>query len=447
MFDIAKLFRDAGYEFYYVGGYVRDILMGGEPNDMDATTNATPDQMKGILSGNVDALYDVGARFGTIACIVGGQTVEITTYRTEQYNDSRKPEVLFGNSLVGDLSRRDFTMNAIAYDPHKDCIIDPFGGRYDIKQQVLRAVGNAYDRMKEDPLRMLRAVRFAAKYNMHIAPKLTDALFATDLLDGISRERIREELDKMLLLDKPSESIYMLKMFGMLSYILPSVNRLDTIPQFGPYHKNLNVFEHTMEVLDNTLPNLRMRLAALFHDTGKYATAKVVDGRSTFIDHETYSDVFALDDMKNLRYSAKDVSTVRAYVLYHMLPYNLSKNPTIKAVRRFVRKIEQGGYITAEDLMCLNYADIVSRKSTANWSKLMKQVIQVKQNSNITKLSSPLNGDELMRLFEMPPGPWIKGVKDYLTGLLVDGELNENDKEKAQECAERFMERQQHRQS
>src|SRR5918997_1561796 len=438
---LGEAFREGGHELYLVGGYVRDRLLGGEGGaDADATTGAKPEEIKRLLRPHARHLWDVGERFGTIGAVVGGFEVEVTTYRSDLYTEgSRHPEVRFGESLEEDLARRDFTINAIAADALTGDIIDPFGGRKDLENGVIRAVGEPLDRMRDDPLRMLRAVRFEAT------------------LSGP---------------DMP--------------FIVPEFMETVEVEQEAEFHHK-DVFEHTLIVVSSIEPDPDLdewrfsilRKAAFFHDIGKprtlvyehrctycgaKSTQKTADEgecevcgggtrprKNHFYGHENVGAAIARRAMKRLAYPKDDIDAVAHLVVNHMRPmsYATGRDPwSNSAVRRFVRDtyLERGGRVLADvDLLLkLARADITGsaprRRQVAveSWRSLSGRVDEVRSEDAIERLESPLDGNDLMRIFGRPPGRWIKPIKDFLQGEVIEGRLAKDDRDRAREQAESF---------
>lgn len=441
-----------GYPLYLVGGCVRDALLGRYLVDIDATTAAKPAQIKDVLRTlAVDELYTVGEKYGTIGCEYKGNTIEITTYRAEAYTDgTRKPEVVFGNSLTADLARRDFTINAMAYDPLWDTIIDPFDGRHDLRIGLIHAVWDAQDRFREDPLRMLRAVRLAVQLDFSITNTTKHAIIENSShILRISNERIRDELIKILMSDRPEQGILRMKHTGLLYTVLPEIQSMCGVQQRNPHHRN-DVFMHTMEVLANSSHDLTQRLSALFHDAGKPLTQETIpDGlgglRDTFHGHEVYSERIARNVLRRLRFPTEVVDKVGTLCGLHMitLPIFVNWPPTRKAVRRFIRKCADNG-ISYTDVLELNHADICGHLNPDDsWTRqhieLWVMCDSIEKDEGVSKVQSPLNGDELMEEYELEAGPWIGELKMYLEGLVVDGDLQQHDKEIAWELADHWM--------
>lgn len=452
---VAVEFERRGYEFYFIGGYVRDNFLGIPNKDVDATTNAQPETIKRILReelGNeINAMYTVGEKYGTIGLHLADIDLEITTYRTEQYEDgNRKPEVAFGSTLGEDLSRRDFTINAIACDKDAN-IIDPYNGLEDIKAGIVRFVGLPRDRIKEDPLRLLRAIRFASRYSFQLSLYTHTSVFVyADSIEEVSKERIRDELCKMLLHDKPSAAIRMLKEYRLLKIILGEVDRLDSVEQINPYHYE-NAFEHTMRVLDYSAPMLEQRLAALLHDTGKYYTIEYHNNpeRTTFHGHEKDSAKFTHRVLHRLRFPHVLVNRATHLVACHMRPLQLyneldaGRIPSRKSVRRFIKACQLDEIVQVEDVLILNKADMQGHATPnmENYYALSNIVAVVRKegSSQPEEAKSPLDGNELMEIMDNHrPGPWIGRTKEHLTNLVVDGDIQVDDKAAAEAAARKF---------
>lgn len=492
---LGEAFRDAGHELYLVGGYVRDKLLGGDEKakpDADATTGARPAEIKRLLRPHAEHLWDVGERFGTIGARVGGFEVEVTTYRSDLYTEgSRHPEVRFGDSLEEDLARRDFTINAVAADALTGGILDPFDGRKDLENGVIRAVGEPLDRMRDDPLRMLRAVRFETTLSKPDKP----FALTTDLegairenagwLRSISAERIRDEFEKVLRSENVSAGLRSLVRLGLMTFIVPEFMETVEVEQEAEFHHK-DVFEHTLIVVES-IPDQDMRegeffilrKAAFFHDIGKprtlvyehrctYCGAKstkktpeegeceVCGGRTVpkkihFYGHENVGAAIARRAMKRLAYPKDDVDAVADLVAHHMRPmgFAVGRDPwSDSAVRRFVRDtyLARGGRTLADVDMLLKLAraDITGSAprrrhiAVASWESLRDRVNGVRSEDAIEKLESPLDGNDLMRIFGRPPGRWIKPLKDHLQGEVIEGRLHKDDRDGARELAESF---------
>ncbi len=443
--NIIEAFKREGYELYHVGGSVRDMVMGVIPKDRDFATNAHPKDIKELIHFHVSDLWNVGEKFGTIGAITTGVRgklpIEITTYRkNEKYFDrSRKPDVVFGTSIYEDLSRRDFTMNAMAMNAYTGTLIDPFLGKNDIDNKLIRAVGDSDARMKEDPLRMLRAIRFASQLGFDITYDTSQGILNTRYnIAFVSLERISDELQKMLLTEKPSYAINELKAHDLLQLILPEISRLVGVQQNPAWHE-FEVYEHTMRVLDETKADLRLRLAALFHDSGKYETyMKDMFGNIRFYNHEKHSAKRAGQALRRLKFP-NDIRRAVMHICYmHMRPLHLMNTGyTRKSIRRFVRDCYKDG-VTVEDVLLLNYADVKGHSSNSDMTEHMRLAYEValemdKSTTPIETAVSPLDGNDLMYLLVREPGPWVGEYKKYLTAMVIDGILAPDDREKAKE--------------
>src|SRR5215216_1475925 len=475
---LGEAFREAGHELYLVGGSVRDALLG-RPNPYahpDATTDAHPRRIKQLLKPVAEHLWTVGERFGTIVAKVDDYEIDVTTYRSDLYTEgSRHPEVRFGESLEEDLARRDFTINAVAADALTGEILDPFGGRKDLEAGVIRPVGDPLDRMRDDPLRMLRAVRFQATLStpekpFAMTPDLEEAIRNNaHWLESISAERIRDEFEKILLSENVAQGLRTLVRLGLMRYIVPEFMETVNIEQEAEFHHK-DVFEHTLIVVSSVEPDPILRKAAFFHDIGKPHTL-VYEHRCTYCDakslhetaeegecercggrtipkkihfygHENVGAAIARRAMRRLAYPKDDIDAVAHLVANHMRPYGyaVSRDPwSDSAVRRFIRD----AYLARGDLT-LARADITGsaprrrRIAEESWRSLKERVDEIRTEDAVERLESPLDGNDLMRQFGRGPGRWIKILKDYLRDEVIEGRLGKDDKEKARELAEAY---------
>lgn len=439
---LAHVFERAGRQLYLVGGSVRDELLGRAHADFDLTTDAPPDEVKTLASEvHPDAVYTVGERFGTVGLVFDGLHVEVTTFRAEQYEPgSRKPAVSFGASLLDDLSRRDFTINAMARDLNTGDFIDPYGGLADLRAKLIRAVGTAEERFAEDPLRLLRAVRFAAELGFTIEPGTCAAIIAcADELRTISRERVRDEMNRILLSERPALGIRLLCELGLMAYIISEMLEMRGLRDREKRHKD--VFEHTLAVVQRVPPVLHLRWAALLHDIAKPATISDTNGEVHFLGHETLGAEMSRRILSRLRLDRNTIETVAKLVRMHLRINLYDSSWTDGAVRRLAR--EAGSLL--DDLFIISRADVTSQRAqrvteAARAADDLQARLQALQaEADLAKITSPLNGDDLMALFGRPPGKWIAPVKDYLLSLVLEGALEPNDKEKAAELAREYM--------
>lgn len=331
---VIYMLENKGYNAYIVGGCLRDILLGRKSQDIDITTDALPKEIIDVFKDSYKVI-ETGVKYGTVTVIIEASPIEITTFRSEQdYLDGRRPEnISFEKDIKADLSRRDFTVNAMAYND-KDGLIDLFGGKRDLEDKIIRCVGNPRERFKEDKLRILRAVRFATTLEFKIEDETFEAIkeFSQDI-NEISIERINAELSKMLLVQRPSQAIILLKKTGLLKNILPVIDEMYGFSQQNPYHEK-DLFFHTMDVLDNVRDDIVLRLAALFHDSGKLYT-KTVDENNIghFYGHSELSFDIARDNLKRLRYSNNIIELVALLCKKHMID---TRNITKKGIRKLI---------------------------------------------------------------------------------------------------------------
>jgi poly(A) polymerase len=442
---LANAFRARGQELYLVGGTVRDRLMGRPPAlDIDLATSAEPRATAEILAGlGMGKPYTVGQKFGTIGVRHAEWRIEITTYRTgERYvGGSRKPEVEFGRSLVEDLQRRDFTINAIALEPLSGELVDPLGGRVDIGGRLVRAVGVPGSRFSEDPLRLLRAVRIAAELDFDIEPDTWRAAKeCAPQLRRISRERIRDEYSRIISGPRPVEGLTLLLDSGLLEYSVPDLLELTRMPDHGPRHP-LSLWDHTMRVLSHVPGGLTVRWAAVLHDIAKPATRSAdPSGRPRFFHHEVIGAQRAVEILSGLRYSNQIVVQVATLIETHMQVHAYSSEWSDGAVRRLVLRL---GFLLPEALS-LARADAaghsVSGKS-ANAEKIdhLESRIRSLRESGEPDVRSPLNGDELMARYGRPPGPWIREIKTALEDEVIEGRLKPDDRSGAWKVADEVV--------
>lgn len=430
----------AGFEAFIVGGCVRDLIMKREPKDWDITTNARPEEVLKIFP---DGKYE--NIFGTVLLPIkeGEETisvVEITTYRSEQgYSDRRHPdEIKFEDDIEEDLSRRDFTMNALAIRKLKSkseklkineeelvigeerfAMVDLFGGRNDIRKKVIRAVGEPVERFKEDALRMMRAVRFSSQLGFTIEPKTErGVLKLAGIIKFISNERIRDELVKILQSDNHYEGIMKMHELRLLQYILPELERGYDVEQNR--HHIYTVFKHSVLALKNC-PNQdwRVRLAALLHDIAKPQTKKMINGEATFYNHELVGARLVGKIMQRLKFSTDDTEKVVTLVRNHMFYYNVDE-VTEASVRRLIKKV---GEENLKDLIDIRIADrLGSNVPKAKPYKLrhLEYMFEKVRHDPVSVKMLKINGDSLMKLLAIEPGPKIGAILDVLLSEVIE---------------------------
>ena len=347
LFILNKLLEN-GFEAYIVGGCVRDKLLGIEPHDYDITTSAKPDEIKRVFKDYKTIL--VGEEFGTVGILLSEVLYEVTTFRIDgAYLDNRKPEsVTFSDNLIEDLKRRDFTINAMAIDS-KGKLFDPFNGKDDLENKIIRAVGNPVERLREDALRMMRAIRFAGRFGFFIEAELFDAIsLESGLLKNIAPERIFDEFSKMITSDRPSYYLLLMEEAGILDVIFPELKRTVGFVQFSPYHDK-TLFDHLLCVMDNVKPDLSLRLAALFHDISKVDTLSIgEDGRGHFYGHEILGAEVVEKILKKYRLPNKTIEKVKILILDHM---KVHSEMTDKALRRQIKRVGRENVLDLYDLL------------------------------------------------------------------------------------------------
>lgn len=422
--EILDLFKKSGYEIYVVGGAVRDVLMGRDSFDWDFTTNATPEQ---ILELVPDGFYD--NKFGTVGIKVDEITepLEITTFRTESgYSDNRRPDkISWGKTLQEDLQRRDFTINALAYDGEK--IIDFYGGENDIKSKIVKAVGDPNERFQEDALRMMRAVRIAGELNFKIDKNTFNAISTNvTLINRIAKERIKEELFKILKSNTPHEGIVHLKESGLMQEILPELSKCFGVEQKSPQrHHIYDVGTHLLMSLKNCKSKDPItRFATLIHDIGKPQTyKKLPTGVITFYNHEMVSTKIAINIADRLRLSAKEKDKLVKLVRFHQ--FTVDERQTDSAIRRFLRNI---GLENVEDMLHLRVADrLGGGASESSWrlEEFKKRLLEVqKQPFSINDLK--INGRDVMEILNLDPGPKVGEILENIFNEVIENKVPNN---------------------
>ncbi len=415
--QLSRLFAGAGHRLYLVGGSMRDALLDRQHFDLDFATDAKPGEIKAAVAGWADSIFTVGEAFGTIGVVKDGHTHEVTTFRSEVYrNDSRKPHVAFTDDLEVDLSRRDFTINAIAVRLPDPELIDPHGGLGDLHAELLRTPLAPEISFSDDPLRMLRLFRFMATLEFEPDPAVLAAVVAmADRLSIISAERIRDELSKLLLAPKPGRALLGMVRAGLTASIVPELAALEMAQD--PVHRHKDVLAHTMAVVDKTEPKLELRLAALLHDVGKPATRQFSEGGATFHHHEVVGARMARQRLRELRFPKRVVDDVSQLVFLHLRPHTFKMGWTDSAVRRYVR--DAGDLL--DDLNQLVRCDVTTRNRERareiqdRIDELEERIAQLREKEHLESLRPPINGNDVMEYLGIPPGPQIGVVMDLLT--------------------------------
>ncbi len=413
-----------GHELYLVGGTVRDTLLSGEAQpDLDFATSARPDESEALLRGWADQIWDVGARFGTISASKDGRRIEITTYRSDRYEPgSRHPEVIFGDEIEADLSRRDFTVNAMAVRVPEFRFLDPFGGLQDLNAGVLRTPIEPAISFGDDPLRLVRLARFVSVLDARPDPE-TEAAAArmADRIETVSAERIRDELNKLLVGKAPAAGIDLLVRASLAGRFLPEVSQL--VACVDPEQRHKDVYAHTLAVVANCLPDLILRLAALLHDVGKPDTREIhPDGRVTFHHHEVVGARLARRRLQALRYDRQTVEAVSELVRLHLRFHTYKMGWTASAVRRYVRdageQLQRLNALTRADVTTANRrkAERISRRM----DELEARIEQLRTQEELEKLRPTLDGHDIMHHLGLEPGPLVGEAWNHLLELRIE---------------------------
>ena len=432
--SLAAAYKAAGFRLALVGGPVRDAILGRLGNDLDFTTDARPHESKKILNAWADNTWDTGILFGTVAAKRGDVTVEVTTYRSDKYEeDSRKPEVEFGDTIEGDLSRRDFTVNAMALEltGAQPEFIDPYGGLDDLVKKVLRTPVTAQQSFSDDPLRMMRAARFASQLNFDIATDVSEALAAmAGRISIISAERIREEFIKLLLSPNPRIGITILVESGLADLILPEIPKLKL--EIDEHHHHKDVYEHSLTVLEQAIaqeerlggPNLVIRLAALLHDIGKPKTRNLIPGGGvSFHHHEVVGARLSKTRLQALRFDNETIEAVSTLVALHLRFHGYGDGEwTDSAVRRYVR--DAGELLT--HLHVLTRADCTTRNAkkaerlARTYDSLEERITKLAAEEELSKIRPDLDGQEVMKLLDIKPSADVGKALDFLLELRLE---------------------------
>jgi poly(A) polymerase len=430
---LAQRFAAAGKRLYLVGGSVRDAILGAADDpaglsDFDLTTDALPDEIEAIIKGWAEAVWTQGKRFGTIGAAQGGRSYEITTHRAEHYApDSRKPEVVFGDDVVTDLSRRDFTINAMALELPSMELIDPCDGLADLAAGRLRTPLDPKISFDDDPLRMVRAARFVARFSLDPDDELVAAVHTmADRLSIVSAERLRDELDRLVVLPVPSIGLWFLVKTGLAAQFLPELPGLEL--EQDPIHQHKDVLAHTLAVTDKTSPDRLLRLAALFHDVGKPKTRSFQAGGVSFHHHEVVGARMTRLRMEALRYSKDDVDTVVKLVELHLRFHTYRLGWTDKAVRRYVRDagplLDLLNELTRCDCTTRNASK--ARALSARMDELEERIGELRAQEELDAIRPDLDGSQIMEHLKIGPGRQVGEALNFLLELRLDeGPLNE----------------------
>lgn len=422
--ELGRLFSRAGHELYLVGGCVRDTLLSGEAQpDLDFATSARPGETRRLLASWAAHVWDIGARFGTISAEQAGRRIEITTYRSDVYAPgSRHPDVTFGQDIEIDLSRRDFTINAMAVEIPDFHFLDPFGGLRDLQMKILRTPADPLTSFRDDPLRMFRLARFASTIEAEVDPE-TEAAAAqlSEEILTVSAERVRDELSKLLVGPAPANGIDLLIRTHLADHVLPEVARLPAC--VDPQHRHKDVYRHTLAVLQKCRADLVLRLAALLHDIGKPDTRRIhPDGTVTFHLHEVTGGHLAEARLRALRYDKQTVADVTELVRLHLRFHTYRMGWTDSAVRRYVRDaghlLQRLNELTRADVTTANRrkAERIARRM----DELEERVTELRQQEELEQLRPPIDGNQIMEHLGIAQGPLVGEARRHLLELRIE---------------------------
>ena len=438
--SLAQAFAASGFRLALVGGPVRDAILGRLGNDLDFTTDAHPHETKKILKAWADNVWDTGILFGTVAGKLGDITVEVTTYRSEKYDESsRKPDVEFGETIEGDLSRRDFTVNSMALEltGSEPEFIDPFGGLADLAERVLRTPASAQQSFSDDPLRMMRAARFASQLNFTIDPEVIEAMTTmASRISIISAERVRDEFIKLLMSANPRIGITILVDTGLADLVLPEIPKLRL--EIDEHHHHKDVYEHSITVLEQAIaqeaklggPNLVIRLAALLHDIGKPKTRNLIAGGGvSFHHHEVVGARLVKARLKALRFDNETTEAVETLTFLHLRFHGYGDGEwTDSAVRRYVRDAGE----LLNHLHVLTRADCTTRNTkkaerlARTYDGLEARIAKLAEEEELSKIRPDLDGAQVMQLLSLKPSADVGKALDFLMELRMEhGPLGE----------------------
>ena len=428
--DLAARFADAGHEMYLVGGPVRDAFLGRASPDYDFATSATPDETLAIVQPVADAVWKQGVQYGTVGAEIEGDHFEITTFRTEKYQpSSRHPEVTFAADIETDLSRRDFTVNAMAVRLPDKTPIDPHGGLEDLKAKLLRTPADPKDSFSDDPLRMLRAFRFASQLDFKIDRSALEAIeVLREELRTISAERIRDELSRLLLGVAPARALRLADQTGLTDIFLPELGALKL--QQDPVQRHKDVFHHTLAVVERTDPNLPLRLAALLHDVGKPRTRKIDEHGVSFHQHDVIGAKMARKRLQELRFPNDVIEVVFEVIRLHHRFHGYEGQWTDSAVRRYVR--DAGPHLKTLNAMvradCTTRNPAKAEELAARVDDLEERIAELAAKEELGKLRPELDGRRVMDLLDLEPGPDVGRALDFLMEIrLEEGQIGEEE--------------------
>jgi poly(A) polymerase len=421
--ELGARFQQAGFQLYLVGGAVRDAVLDRSGEELDFASDARPEDVIRVLRGWAESRKLIGVRFGTVGARKDDWDLEITTFREEVYPepDTRHPHVTFAKDIDTDLSRRDFTINAMAVRLPDGEFVDPFKGLYDLAHRRLRTPLEPEVAFTDDPLRMLRAARFVATLDLRPAPEVTQAISSMrERLRIVSAERIRDELEKLLLGRRPDRGLELVVDTGLAEEFLPELPALRL--EQDPVHRHKDVLRHTLAVVQKCEPDLRLRLAALLHDVGKPATREITEEGVQFHHHEVVGARLADERLRALRFPASVVDDVRRLVEMHLRFHTYRLGWSDGALRRYVR--DAGPLL--DRLNALTRADCTTQnpKKAAILSDLQDEledrIARLAEEENLAAIKPPLDGKQVMEHLGIPPGPLVGEALAFLLELRMD---------------------------
>ena len=444
--DLASAFERAGHKVWLVGGWVRDALLGmADEADLDFATDARPEKSLEVLKAwSTNKVWTTGMDFGTVGAQKGSKRVEVTTFRREIYREeSRNPEVSFADDLESDLSRRDFTINALAIAVPEVEVVDPFGGLSDLAAGVIRTPLDPHSSFSDDPLRMLRALRFASTLNFDVDDAVVEAIAEMhERLAIISSERIRDEFSKLLMGAKPSRSLFVATEAGLAQEFVPELPELKL--EQDPVHRHKEVFAHTLAVLENVMgtpeDSLALRLAALFHDVGKPKTRRIGDEGVSFHHHEVVGAEMTETRLKSLRFPARLIHEVKELVYLHLRFHTYRLGWSDRAVRRYVR--DAGPLLGRLNILvradCTTRNPVKAKQLNERMDDLESRIMQLAAKEELMAMRPALDGNEIMQHLGIEPGPAVGAARDFLMEVRMDeGEIS---KERAKELLDKWWE-------
>ena len=428
--ELAERFAAAGHQLYLVGGPVRDALLGRLAGDLDFTTDARPQQVLALVRSWADAVWETGIAYGTVGLAKGGHQLEITTFRADSYDRvSRNPEVTFGDTIEADLLRRDFTVNAMAFELTERRFVDPYGGVQGLTDKILDTPATPQESFADDPLRMLRAARFVSQLGFIPAPRVVEAMRSmAGEISRITAERVQAELSKLVCGAQPKAGIELLVETGLADVVLPELPAMRL--EIDEHHQHKDVYQHSLVVLDQAIaqeedgPDLVLRLAALLHDIGKPATRRFEPGGGvSFHHHEVVGAKMTRKRLRELKYSKEIIGDVADLVFLHLRFHGYGKGEwTDSAVRRYVT--DAGPLLTR--LHKLVRADCTTRNKRKaqnlqrSYDDLEARIARIAAEEDLARVRPDLDGNEIMRLLGVPPGPIVGQAWKFLKDLRLD---------------------------